>query len=116
MRADEWVAHFNKQDYDGAWSGGGLVVNYRQLPEAVTTSITDHFGVSWTADEIERMRRVTQFDAKNPSLCLTADHDAKRRAVTAAVTDATQRWLTPLHERLETLREQADKKSRRHVG
>lgn len=89
---------------DQATASGGLLVNYRQLPQAVTTSIADHFGVSWTAAETEHMQRVTQFNAKNPCLYFTADQDAKQRAITPAIAAATQRWLTPLYARLETLR------------
>jgi hypothetical protein len=92
-------------------SGGGLLVNYLQLPQAVTTSIAAHFGVSWTAAETERMQRVAQFDAKNPCLYFTADQEEKQRAITPAIASAKERWLTPLYARLEVLREQAEKNS-----
>ena len=92
--------------------GGGMLVNYRQLPQAVTTSIADHFGVSWTEAETERIHQVTQFDAKNPSLYFTADQQEKQGAVTEAIAAATQRWLTPLYERLESLRLTNDATSR----
>lgn len=42
VRSDEWVAHFNKQDYDGGWSGvslrgiGGAAANI--APRGVTAS------------------------------------------------------------------------------
>ena len=83
---------------------GGLLVDYRQLPAAVTTSIAAHFGVSWSAADIERMQRVAQFDAKTPSLYFTKDAPEKQRAVTESIAANTQRWLTPLYERLESLR------------
>jgi gluconate kinase len=89
---------------------GGLLINYRQLPQAVTTSISAHFGVHWTEAEIERMHHITQFDAKNPSLYFTADQEEKQRAVTEAIARETQRWLVPLYERLEARRQEAEKR------
>ena len=94
--------------------GGGMLVNYRQLPQAVTTSIANHFGVSWSDEETAKMYQVTQFDAKAPSLFFAADQLAKQRAVTEAIATATRRWITPLYERLESLRLTSDKTS--HVG
>ena len=37
-------------------SDGGLLVNYRQLPEAVWTAILPHFGVACSEDERARWR------------------------------------------------------------
>lgn len=83
---------------------GGMLVNYTQLPQATTTSISNHFGVTWSADELEQMRNVTQFDAKNPSMNFTDDRQEKQRAVTEAIAAATQKWLTSPYQCLEALR------------
>ena len=47
VRSDEWVAHFNKQDYDGAWSGvslrayGGVAANINPGAVSPATTIAD---------------------------------------------------------------------------
>jgi hypothetical protein len=47
VRADEWVAHFNKQDYDGAWSGvslrgvGGIAAGIYTAPLAPLETFAD---------------------------------------------------------------------------
>ena len=94
---------------------GGMLVNYRQLPQAVTTSIAAHFGMSWTATETEIMHRAANFDAKNPVLHFTADQQTKQRSVTEAIATASQRWLAPLYERLEALRLAAEEKCSHHA-
>ena len=83
---------------------GGMLVNYEQLPQAVTTSITSHFGVIWSAAETEPMERASQFNAKAPYMTFEHDRQQKQLAVTDAITASTQRWLTPLYEQLESLR------------
>jgi hypothetical protein len=45
-----------------------LLVNYRELPDAIVTSVTRHFGVTFDATENEAMRTAAGFDAKNPRL------------------------------------------------
>jgi hypothetical protein len=92
---------------DQASAPGGLLVNYRQMPQAVGTTISEHFGVSWTDSELERMQQVTKLDAKNPFQTFTPDQEEKRRAVTEQIAAVTREWLTPLYDRLEAVRAQS---------
>lgn len=88
-------------------TGNGLFVNYNQLPEAVFSSLLDFFRVSYSADEIERMRFVTQFNAKSPSLTFKDDRESKRREATEELRQLSDQWLGPLYEKMETLRQEA---------
>jgi hypothetical protein len=45
---------------------GGLLVHYRELPEALETRVASHLGVSWTEAERAAMRAAAQRDAKRP--------------------------------------------------
>ncbi|MFY9611018.1 MAG: sulfotransferase family protein [Blastocatellia bacterium] len=85
-------------------SFGGMMINYEQLPEAAWTEIPDFFRVEHASSDLETLRRVAQFDAKNPSVEFTSDLKAKRVTATAAVLQAVEHWLSPVYERLEAAR------------
>jgi hypothetical protein len=84
--------------------GGGLMVNYDELPEAVFTKILPHFGVSADAAEIDAMRRAALRDAKAPHIGFSSDGDAKRRAATPRAHAAVAHWLVDIYAELESLR------------
>jgi hypothetical protein len=85
--------------------GISKLVNYRQLPEIAWTSLPAFFHVRYTADDVERMRYVSQFHAKNPALFFEADTAAKQSAATADLREIADRHLQPLYEQLEQLRQ-----------
>lgn len=88
-------------DYRGM--GGGRFINYRQLPQAVSTAILPHLGISCDPDERERMQQAAQQDAKTPSLPFAGDTDAKHSAATEKIRRATGRRLGEIYGRLEAL-------------
>jgi gluconate kinase len=77
-------------------------INYRQLPDAVW-ELLELFQIAYTSSDLERMRDVTQFHAKNPSFYFTADAAAKQQEATKLVRDLAHRWLVPLYKQLEAL-------------
>jgi hypothetical protein len=85
-------------------SDGGLLVNYRQLPEAVWTAILPHFGVDCSEGEREVMAAAARYDAKTPGIEFAADSAAKQQGASEAARNAAERWLGDLYRRLETLR------------
>jgi hypothetical protein len=89
---------------DGHAGGGGLLVNYRQLPGALASSILPHFGIAPTPEEHRAMARATLRDAKAPSFGFTADSTAKQQAATQAVQAACARHLAGVYGRLEDIR------------
>jgi hypothetical protein len=84
--------------------GGGLLVNYRELPEAVFSKILPHFGVALDAADRAAMTDAARFDAKTPGLAFAPDGAAKQQAASPAARAAAERWLGDLHGRLEALR------------
>jgi hypothetical protein len=84
---------------------GGLLINYRQLPEAVWTAILPHFGVACSDADRAAMARAARWDAKIPGVEFAADSAEKQSAASAAARTAAERWIGDLYRRLETKRE-----------
>jgi hypothetical protein len=86
--------------------GGGRLVDYRQMPEALFTTILPHFGVDASDAQITAMRAATVRDAKTPEQAFTPDGQAKQEAATAAVREICERRLGEVYRDLEALRAQ----------
>lgn len=84
--------------------GGGLLVNYGELPEAVFSKILPHFGVQPSAAERAAMTAAARFDAKTPGFAFAPDSAAKQQAASPAARAAAERWLGDLYGRLEAMR------------
>ncbi len=80
-----------------------LLVNYDQLPAAVTTSIVDHFGAVYSDEDIEKMNLAAKFDAKNPQTQFVSDIEGKRSEANEAVMEAGEE-LALVYEKLESIR------------
>ena len=85
-------------------SAGGRLVNYAELPGAVSASLLDLFGVEYSAADVDTLARVAQRDAKNPSLGFDDDSERKHRAATELVRSMADKWVRPVYERLEGAR------------
>jgi hypothetical protein len=85
-------------------STGGRAVNYVELPDAVCTSLRRYFSLDCTDEDLDRMRHVTQFDAKNPSLFFTANSGEKKEAVSPLIREMSARWLEPTYREFEARR------------
>jgi hypothetical protein len=85
-------------------AGGGLLVNYRDLPGALWTRLLPHVGVTPTPAELGAMAAAARFHAKSPTTPFVPDTDAKRRATTDAIAKAVEGRLADVHRRLEQLR------------
>ena len=81
--------------------GGGLCVNYRDLPGAVATTILPHFGLSCGDDELAAMWGRAVVHAKSPGVPFAPDAESKRRAATDAIRSAADRHLGEIYGRLE---------------
>jgi hypothetical protein len=81
--------------------GGSRLIHYRGLPSAVWTDILPHFGLECSAADIEQMRLVAQFDAKNSSVKFRDDSDSKQRALSDEARVAVDRWVMPIYRQLE---------------
>jgi len=88
--------------------GGGRLVNYRQLPEALFTQILPHFGVTPSDAELQAMRAAAVRDAKAPEQAFTPDGLDKRQAATPALRAICERRLDAVYRRLEAMRAAGD--------
>jgi hypothetical protein len=84
--------------------GGGLLVNYRQLPDALFSAVLPHFGVACSDAERAVMAAAARFDAKAPGFEFAPDGKAKQQAASPAARAATERWLNDVYDRIERLR------------
>jgi hypothetical protein len=89
---------------DGYGEGGGLLVNYRELPGAMGTKILPHFGVACAAHEHDIMLRTARQDAKAPFTAFAGDSEIKQRQASEAVRAQAERHLGAVYRRLEALR------------
>ena len=80
--------------------GGGLLVNYRELPDAVGGRIAPHFGLPGGARMMER----AAFDAKTPGLVFSGVAAPKRSVLTEALRAIAERHAGEAYRTLERLR------------
>jgi hypothetical protein len=59
--------------------GGGLLVNYCELPAGVFTRILPQFGMSSSEKESATINRTASQDAKAPHFAFAADSETKQR-------------------------------------
>jgi len=84
--------------------GKALLVNYRQLPQAVTSIIPEHFGVKYSADDIDKMNAAAKFDAKTPQMTFVSGSESKRGKASEAALRAAEDNVDVLYEKLESMR------------
>jgi hypothetical protein len=85
-------------------AGGGLLVNYRELPDALWTRIMPHFRISASKQDRAAMTQAAARDAKTPGLLFSPDGAAKQRAAAPAARAAAAEWLGGIYSQLESLR------------
>ncbi|MEJ0026250.1 MAG: hypothetical protein WDN01_09500 [Rhizomicrobium sp.] len=84
--------------------GGGLLVNYDELPEAVWTRMLPHFGVDVDTEDRARLAEAAAFDAKAPNMPYAGPAPTKRQALTPEVQATAAHVLGDVYRRLEMLR------------
>lgn len=80
---------------------GGLLVNYRALPQAAFTAIMPHFGMACDEGERALMAAAARRDAKAPYLEFADDSAAKQNEATAPLRALAERHLGDIYRRLE---------------
>jgi hypothetical protein len=86
------------------YADGGLVIDYRELPQALWTKILPHFGIACSDRDRALMVEASFFDAKSPSFAFSPDSEAKQQAASASVRAAATRNLGETYRRLKELR------------
>jgi hypothetical protein len=98
------IAAFCEAGLKNAASRHGKFINYTQLPEAVTGEICSHFRVSFSDEEIEKMKSASRLDAKNPRQQFFTDGEEKRREANEKIVYFADKIVAPLYEKLENIR------------
>jgi hypothetical protein len=105
MPAEEYCARilgrFCSSALEHASDANALLINYNQLPDAVTHAIASHFGIEFTVDEIRQMTEATRFNAKTPQMTFEPDSVRKRTEATDNARRAAAMWVDPIYQRLE---------------
>jgi len=83
--------------------GGGLVINYARLPEAVEQTILPHFGLEIGAAEHTAMREAARRDAKQPQQNFIPDSAGKQREANGRLRALAQYHLSDVYDALEKL-------------
>lgn len=83
---------------------GGLLVNYRELPEILETRLAGHFGLALDEGEMAALRAACARDAKNPHQAFQADSTEKHASAHTGIREATARWLAAPYAELEQMR------------
>jgi hypothetical protein len=81
-----------------------LLVDYRQLSDAYWPVVLDFLRTGYSPDDLARVRRQAQFDAKNPSVRFADDVLEKNREATEIVREMAEKWVGPHYRALESLR------------
>ncbi|NML06942.1 sulfotransferase [Sphingomonas sp. G-3-2-10] len=89
------IAHWDR--------GGGLMVNYHELPQALFTRILPHFGVTIDADTRALMEAASRRDAKDPNATFKQDSAEKQTEASDAIRTAAATHFAGLYARLEEL-------------
>lgn len=98
------IAAFCHAAVENADSKNARFINYSQLPEAVTGEICEHFSVSFSDEEIEKIKNSSKFSAKNPQQKFSPDSDEKRKEANEQVVSFAEKFVNPLYEKLEEIR------------
>lgn len=83
---------------------GGVLVEYRQLPQAIWTEIAGAFSLTFSAAELDAMPAASKIDAKSPYFDFASDTERKQREAPPSIREATVKWLDGIHQRIESRR------------
>lgn len=89
---------------DGMSLGGGILVNYNEMPDAVADRILPHFGIDIDAADRAAMQAATRQDVKDKHRTFAPDSAGKRAEATPDVLAVVERYMAAPHAALEALR------------
>jgi hypothetical protein len=83
------------------------LVNYAELPDALSGAIARSFGLDEDWSGRPAVREALRRDAKRPGQPFVADSAAKQTEATPEVRELAERWIAPHYRRLEARRLEA---------
>lgn len=89
---------------DGLEQGGGLLVNYRQLPGAMDDRILSHFGIKLDASGRAELAAAAARNSKAPDTGFATDSAAKQREADPLTRATADRHVAATYARLEAAR------------
>lgn len=98
------LAHTMQAVLDHWPAGGGMLVDYAEMPDAILTRIAPHFGLAPDAASAARMRQVATRSAKTPGETFVPDSAAKQAAASPESRAAARDLVDPVYVRLTELR------------
>jgi hypothetical protein len=84
--------------------GGGMLVEYSELPDAFFSRILPHFGVTPDAAETRKMRAASRRNAKAPDSRFQRDSEEKRREADPKIHAAAEQHLAGVYAKLQSIR------------
>jgi hypothetical protein len=110
-KLDEYAARvlgcFCQAAFEFRNCGRGRFVQFSELPDVVSTSLLEHFGVLYSREEIAALRRAARFDAKRPGMNFETDSAAKQRAANDEIRRLADEFIRPAWEKLERARHES---------
>ena len=94
------IGNFLRRALEFRSRSGGLFVEYRDLPGAVTGPIAKHFGLRLTAEDAQGMLAAARRDAKNPSVSFQSDTRRKQEAGRELTAEPAVTALSALYREL----------------
>ncbi|MOA08474.1 hypothetical protein D3C78_1282440 [compost metagenome] len=96
------IGRILQQGLELCQQGGGIAVNYSELPGALGGRLAPLFGVGEA--DAPRLREVAAFDAKQPSMWFSADTARKQSEADDDIRTAVARWAGDSYAELESIR------------
>ncbi len=81
----------------------GVLVDYRELPQAIWTQIATAFSLTFTVSEMETMQAASKIDAKSPFFEFESDSERKRNEASPSLREACAEWLDSHYQRIKEL-------------
>ena len=99
LEPEEYCAKVLQALYEAAlkYAGDGLLINYTQVP-GVFSTLSSHFGLTWTDTEMETMLSVTAGHSKSPAIAFRHDSTEKRNGASERLRETALRWAYPAYE------------------
>ncbi|MDB5709330.1 MAG: aspartyl/asparaginyl beta-hydroxylase [Sphingomonas bacterium] len=89
---------------DGMASGGGILINYNEMPDAVAERMLPHFGMAIDAADQAAMQDATRQDVKSKERKFVPDGADKRAEATPEVLAVVEQYMAAPYAELEALR------------
>lgn len=97
------LARYLAAGIEHAATGGGRLIDYADLRDAMLTTIPAHFGFEPSADERAAMSSAANRNAKAPDRSYADDTAEKRARLTPAILAAVERHLREPYSRIDAL-------------